>query len=336
VSTLAPRVGVPVVSLGYPDTTTILPPLTGLVFTASGITATNVVNNDVRQPLSQATTYQVMIGLLGYDVTNGGFAVTPTSPGSGVIQLTGTQNSIWIQVPNGNWPANYNEAIVAMVFIKSGTGNWQSCDFAYVDQNKQSNFFISAQPLSSAPFFTTSVLQSYGVDPAAVFTTRVAYGNTYTQLGPTTGGVTFDRGVSTVTISPDNGPDYQAVTTRGCNLTFQTLPNAMIDFVRATSGVFTQAPGDGTSTIRVSQQTLLTAQALLKGNRALQVAMPADSTGVGETRIYVGNLTISQTAVTTSFTKTAQAPIQYNLQTAAQDSLILNMSSEVSYQRFGG
>jgi len=326
------RVGVPTVQLSV-DSSTALPSLSTLVFDASAVSPSAFLNNDVNSNLSTSTTYQVAMCLLGRDIVNGGYTIGPVSPGSGVLSLTSGQ-IIRIHVSNGNWPANYNLAIAAAIFLKSGSGNFQLADFAYIDTTKDFNYAVMAQPLTSSPTYTYSTLQSNTND--SFLGSRAPYGVTYTTLGPTTQGVSINRDVTTVTISPDNAPDFQLTTSRAANIQFQTLPNAVLDFVKSSAGLYATFAGDGTSTIEVAQQTLLTATALVKGNRALILNMPVDATGVGETRLFIGNLTANQVASSVSFTKTAQAPIQYNLQTAPIDTLVGSQHSEIIYKRYGG
>lgn len=326
----SPSIFVPVVSIGAPDIVTgALPGLNSLVFTASAVTPTSFVNNDIRPGLTVGANYQVCISLFGYDAVNEGWTCGRSSAGSGIVNVTAGQ-VIKVTVPNANWPVGFSGTPVAAIWMKKGSGNFQLCEFAYVDPSNDFEHFIGAEPFATTPTRTLSFLMNASGD--STVGSMAPYGNTNTQLGPTTGGVTYDRGVSTVSVSPDNAPDYNIVTSRSCNLTFTTLPNDLVDVVQATSGLYIKADGSGSSVIENVQQTLLTASAVLKGNRFVTVD-ETNAAGVPVKRILMGNLTVSQSAVTLNRTKTAVAPIQYNLQTASVDTLTVGMNTEIAVSR---
>lgn len=326
----SPSIFVPTVSIGAPDIASgVLPGLNSLVFSASAVTPTQFVNTDKRSALSTSATYQVCLGLWGYDNVNDGWTIGNTSGLSGVVSLTAGQ-VIRVTVANGAWPSGATRTKFVAIFLKKNNGNPKLCQLGYLDPDNDSNFYIGAEAFSTTPSRTISFLMNASAD--TTFGSMIPYGGTETQLGPTTGGVTYDRSVSTVTVSPDNAPDYQIVTSRGINLSFTTLPNDLIDVVQATSGIFIKAAGDGSSVIQDAQQTLITAAAVLNGNRHIIVdEQNADGTSVK--RLLVGNLTVSQSQLTLNRTKTAVAPIQYNLQTSAADILLNGLNSEIAYSR---
>lgn len=326
----SPNIFVPIVSIGTPDIVTgALPGLNSLVVSVSAVTPTSLVNNDIRNDLTVGATYQVAIGLWGYDNVNQGWTIGKTSGGSGLATITAGQ-ALRVYVPNANWPAGTFGTKFAAIFLKKNSGNFQLCDLAYIDPSNDFNFYIGAEPFSTTPTRTISFLQNASGD--ATFGSMAPYGGTEKQLGPTTGGVNYERSVSQVSVSPDNAPDYSIVTSRGCTLTFTTLPNDLIDVVQATSGIYIKAAGDNASTVENTQQTLITASAVLKGNRHI-IVDEVNANGTAVKRLLVGNLTISQSAVTLNRTKTAVAPIQYNLQTAAVDTLLNGLNSEIAYSR---
>lgn len=322
---LAPVIGVPQVTIGKADITTALPSLASLVFSASAITPADFVNNEVRNPLSAAN-YQVCLGLWGYDIVNGGWTIGATSGLSGIVPITAGQ-MIKVIVPNANWPSGYTGAKLAAVFLKQGAGDPQLCDLMYIDPSNNTEFVIQAKPFGVLPSRSIAFLQGASTD--STFGTRAPYANIDTAVGVTTQGVTLDRQVTTVTVSPDNSSDYQVVTSRSCNVTFQTLSNDLKTTILGTSGLWAKfLAADGTTVIQNAQQTLLTASAILKGNAYITLDMPDQSK-----KIFVGNLTVSQSAVSTAYTKTAVAPIQFNLQTASIDTLTNGLDTEVSVLR---
>jgi len=327
-----PIIGVTTVTLSAPDpTASALPSLNSLTFTVSAITpnaGTRVNNEGTRDDLTVGANYQVCIAPFGYDITNGGFAIGKSSAGSGIVTVTVGQ-VIGVHVANASWPAGMFTAgdhrLVA-VFLKKNSGSFQLCDFAYVPSDTDFDFAIQAEPNNATPVRSLAFLQNASTD--TLFKVRDVYPGAETDVGVTSGGVTEDRTVSQASVSPDNSPDYQIVTSRGINVTFSTLNNGVVDIVRGTAGLactFTAPDGD---TVTLAQQTMLTASAILKGNAFIILNEPDNSI-----RILAGNLTVSQTQVTFSRTKTAPALLNYNLQTAAVDGLTLNMDSEVVYLR---
>jgi hypothetical protein len=183
----------------------------------------------------------------------------------------------------------------------------------------------------AATGFSTALLQSASSDPQ--LGGRVADGNTDEILSLTQGGVQITRDVADVTVPPDQSPDYKVATARGAGLVFKGLANGMQDFVKAVAANFIEYTGDNGSDIQESDQTLLTAIAVLFGNRFISMQMPQDSAGVSETRTYIGNLTVNQTQITENWTKTATTPVEFNLQTAPQDYLLISQNSELIYRR---
>jgi hypothetical protein len=293
------------------------------------VTPTTFVQNDVRTNLEAGANYQVAVGLFGYDQVNQGWTIGKISPGSGIVAPTAGQ-VIRVYVPNANWPANTFNTKVAAIFLKKANGNFQLCDFAYIDPSNDFNFFIGAEPFSGTPTRTWSFLANASGD--STFGSMAPYGMKETSVGVTSGGVTYDSGVSTVSVSPDDSPDYDVVTARSSTLSFSTLQNEVVDLIKAISGIFVKAAGDGSSVIQTSQSVLLTAAAVLKGNRHI-IVDEQNSDGTAVKRIYLGNLTTSQTQQTLTRTKTAVALVQFNLQTASIDSLTRGMDTVITYSR---
>lgn len=328
-----PVIGVSTVTLGAPDpSASALPSLNSLVFSASATEAT-IVNNEVRSALQTSTNYQVALAFWGYDITNGGYTIGTSSAGSGTVSLTASTQGIRILVPNANWPAgtftSTDHRLVA-VFLRQGTGNFQLCDVAYVDPNNDFDFMVAAKPFNT-PTRSLAFLQNASTD--SIFGSRAPYPGAETSVGVTSGGVTLDFTAAQAQVSPDTSPDYQIATSRGCNVTFASLQNNAIDIVKATAGIYVQFTGASGATIRLAQQTMLTASAALKGNAHIVIDEPVDQNGVSNTRIILGNLTVSQVQNTFSRTKTAPALLNYNLQTAAIDTLLQNMDSQIVYGR---
>ncbi len=329
---VSPSIYVPTVSIGAPDfTLSALPSLNALTPVACAVTPiTPVLNNEIRNSLDTTATYQFVLALFGYDKANGGYTVGKASQPSASVTVTASQ-FIRLSVLNANWPANFSNTKLVAVFMKKNSGNYQLCQLAYLDPNNDFNTAIAADAFPTLPTRTLSFLQNASGD--STLGSMIAYPMVEEAVGTTTGGVNYDRSASNVTVSPDNTTDYQVVTARGCSLSFNLLASDLKDVVKATAGIDVKYNGlDGTSIIEETQQTLITAAAVLKGNRHIIVNETA-SDGTPVTRILVGNLSTSQAAVTVSRTKTAVAQLQFNLQTASVDQILNGLNSEIAYSR---
>lgn len=322
------RVGVADVSLSVDDTTSV-PSLGSLTFTASGTTPTSLLVNDANQALSASLTYQVMIGLVGRDETNGGYTVGTCSPSSGNLSITAGQG-ILVSVANGDWPANFNKAICAAIFLKEGGSDFKLTEFAYIDSSTDFKHMIKARPLASAAEFTSTLLQSSSSD--TTLGDRTPKGVTYRTLSPTTGGVTVTRDVSQVTLSPDNSTDITISTAKTASISFDLLPNDVLDVVSGNAGLYAEYTS-GSLTIKEAQMSLLTAKARITGNRPFKLLLPPDNAGVSEVRLYLGNLTQNQEGNTETWSRDAATPISYSYQAAGLDRLTQNVHTEIVHRQ---
>lgn len=322
------RIGACQCSLSVNDATA-LPSLVSLSLSASAVTPSDLLLNDVTTPLLAATNYQVIVGLVGRDVVNGGYTVGYCSPGTGVLTVTAGQG-ILIKIANANWPTSYNKAICAAIFLKEGTGSFQLAEFAYIDTAVDFKHMIVARPLLGGNAFDATLLQSTTVD--AVLGSRAPLGVTYRTLTPTTGGVTVTRETASVTVSPDTSTDFQITTARTASISFQLLPNAIKDVVAGNAGNYT-AYTDGGLNMKEAQMSLNTAKALITGNKPFKLIMPPDSLGVQEVRLYLGQLTQNQSGNTETWSRDNTTPIGYTFANASLDALCQNVPTEVIYSQ---
>lgn len=330
----APRIGVPTVQISVDDDATDVPSLATLVFQACAISYTDILPNDPNPRLSTSDTYQIMLGLVGRDIENGGYTVGRCSPSSGDLVLSSASQVIQISVNNEDWPADYDAAICAAIFLKINSAKFQLAGFAYIDPAADFSKCIIRKPLSVAPRFDTSILQSTTEDD--ILGSRDPKGITWGTAFPTSGPVTVRRAVSNVTVSPNTSSDYNIATTRTSSVSFQSLNNDMKAWVEASSGLYVKY-ADGADTIYEASMSLNTTQALVTGNKPILLTMPTDpKTGVAEVRLMIGNLTSNQTEVTESWSKTDTTLVNFQFDPAALDTLITNQHTEIVYARRTG
>jgi hypothetical protein len=322
------RIGVPQVQLAV-DSSIALPSLSTLVFTASGHTLTDSLLNDINSNLSASDTYQVIVGLVGRDATNKGYTVGHCSPSSGNLVISAGQG-IKVSVLNSNWPANYDKAVCAALFLKINNADFQLAGFAFIDDQDDFSHVIPVKPLRAAPKFSSALLQSTTSND--ILGDRAPLGFTYETLEPTTDAVTFTRSVSNVTVPINSGPDFSITTTRATTVNFQVLLNDIKTFVKSVGGNYVKY-SDGADVVQEAQQDLLTAVTILRGNRPFKVTMPPDSNGLQEIRLFIGLLTVNQQELTENWTKTAVTPVTFNFQPAALDKLITNQHAQIVYLR---
>lgn len=326
-----PAIYVPTVSIGAPDfTLSPLPSLNAITPVACAITPTTpILNNEIRADLDTTASYRFVIGLWGYDKPNQGWTIGKCSQPSAAVTVSAGQ-FIRLSIPNASWPVGFSGTKLAAVFMRKGAGDYQLCQLAYVDPSNEFNTAIAAECFPVTPTRTLSFLQNASGD--STMGSMIPYPMQEEAVGTTTGGVNYDRSAATVTVSPDNTTDYNVVTARGCSLSFNLLASDVRDVVKATAGIDVKYVGNDGANYEEAQQTLITAAAILKGNRHI-IVNETTSDGTPVTRILVGNLTTSQAAVTVSRTKTAVAQLQFNLQTASVDALLNGLDSEIAFSR---
>ncbi len=322
------RIGPADVALSV-DSSTSVPDVNSLTFTASGTTATNLVINDANLALSASITYQVIVGLVGRDATNGGYTISRCSPSSGNLVITAGQG-ILVTVANANWPANFNKAICAAIFLKEGSSDFKLAEFAYIDPSTDFKHMIKSRPVAGAQEYTSTLLQAATVDTN--LGDRAPLGVTYSTLTPTQGGVTVTRNVSQVTLSPDTGTDVVVSTAKTASISFDLLPNDVLDVVRGNAGTYAEYTSGGL-TIKEAQMSLSTAKARITGNRPFKLILPPDALGVQEVRLYLGCLTQNQEGNTETWSRDNATPISYNYQAAGLDRLLNNVHTEVVFRQ---
>ena len=323
------RVGVAAVQLAV-STSLAIGSMASTVVTCAAVTPTSFLNNDIRQSLPASTTWKVCIAPVGEDQVNGGYTVGVASAESSAITTTAGQGiKVHVDVSGTNSLAsitNVASMCLVAIFLKQGAADYQLCDFAYVDPAKDFNYVITTKPLLTAPYFNYTLLSAATVD--ATLGSRVPYGYSFVSLAPTTGGVTVQRDVASVTISPDNSLDFQVATARSTTISFNLLANDVVDVVRAAGGTYVKYT-DNSIVQENAQQSIATAQAKLIGNKPVKLVMPPDRSGFQEVRIYMGCLTSPQNQITESWSRDAATPIQYVFSTAIQDKLLIDQHVEI-------
>lgn len=322
------RTGVPTVQIPV-ESSTALPSLSSLTFTASAVTPTDSSLNDVRGALDASVSYQVSIGLLGRDATTGGYTVGVCSPSSGALSISAGQG-IQISVQNEDWPSGVEEAFAVAVWLKSGAGNFALCQYAYMDPDVDFVTTVMARPTSQSLRKSITLLQSSSADDD--LGDRSALGYTFRTPTPTSGGVQIARDVSTVSFTPDTASDFQGTTTRTASISFELLQNDLKDIVDANAGTYVKYTFEGT-TYEESQMSLFSAAAKLTGNKPLKLVMPQDNNGYQEIRLYLGQLTQNQESNNESWTKDNQTTVSYSYSPAPLDTMVQGVNTEVTYKK---
>ena len=321
------KIGVPNIFLSVDDDTAT-PSLATTVFSACAMTPDDELLNDVNNPLLSTDTYEVIVGLVGRETVGTGYTVGRCSLSSGSLTLTSGQ-MIKVTVENAAWPAGFDTAICAVVFLKTNASNYQLCQFAYIDPSSDFTTVIKAKPLRVAPSFTYALLTSTTSD--TILGSRSGLGVTYEEITPTTGTFNFRRPVSTVTVSPNTGADFQIATTRSSGIEFQSLVNDVKAWVQAAAGNYVSYQHNS-ATRKEAHMSLNTAQSLLRGNRPIKVVMPVDpADDTQETRLLIGCLTVNNIELTEAWSKTATTPVSFRFDAAPLDKLITNQHVELSY-----
>lgn len=325
------RVGVPGVSIFKPNGT-VIDSASSVGYTAVAKTPdTPATYNSVKKPLVAGVQYQVIWAFVGQDLVNNGYTVTQSSSAAAAVTPTAGQG-IAINIPAANLPNTASNTPAIAVFLKAGNGNYSLADFAYLDVSSGLDFnhTLVTRPLQSAPGpFTASQLTSGA--STSILGSRRAGGWTKSTLAPTTGGVTVDRQVSTVTLSPDNSADFDVATTRTAQISFALLSNDILDVVQGNAGSYVAYTVNGVQ-FQEGQMSINTAAALITGCNPITLLMPPDGLGYQEVRLYLGQLLQNQSANTENWTKNNQTPINYVYSAVANDTLTDSMDTEIQFK----
>ena len=325
------RAGVAAISIFKPNGT-LIDSASSVGFTATAKTPdTSATFNGVQKALVAGVQYQVIWAFVGQDLVNNGYTVTQSSSAAAAVTPT-TGQGIAINIPAANLPNTAANTPAIAIFLKAGNGNYFLTEFAYLDVSSGLDFNhdIISRPLQAAPGpFTASQLTTGA--STSILGSRRAGGWTKSTLAPTTGGVTVDRQVSTITFSPDNAADFDVATTRTAQISFGLLSNDILDVVLGNAGTYVAYTVNGVQ-YQEGQMSLNTAAALVTGCNPMTLLMPPDGQGYQEIRLYLGQLLQNQTANTEAWTKTAPTPIQFVYSAVANDTLLDNLSTEIQYK----
>jgi hypothetical protein len=272
---------------------------------------------------------QVIVGLVGRDATNGGYTVGRTSVSSGNLTVTAGQG-ILVSVTNANWPANFDKAICAAIFLKIGSSDFYLADLAYIDTAADFKHVVIAKPALGTNAFTSALLQSTTAD--AVLGDRAPLGVTYRTLSPKTSeGATIARQVSQVTVSPDTSQDQQFASARSVTISFQLLANDIKDIVAGNAGNYVSYSSGGYN-FKEAQMSIQTSASRITGCKPVKLILPADNQGVQEVRLYLGQTVQNQNENTEQWGRDSFASIGYTFSANPTDALLDGVNTEIQFK----
>lgn len=305
-----------------------------LTWAASTISVTDVLVNSENPKLDETAQYYFIIAPLGEDKVYGGYTIGAGSPVSGPVTVSNNlTQGICLQIAASNFTSNLTMAGGMMIFMRKNSSNYIPHSVAYIDPDGNDfSVTIVNEPIPGAVSYTAAQIQTSVVDATGPFGSRVPYGYQYVALSPTTGGVTVNFDANQVPVSPDTGPDYNAVAGRGFSFTFNLLANAIKNVIQANAGNYVKytLPGS-TKVVEMANMANQTAIALLAGNKPWKMVMPPDANRVSEVQVFYATITQNQSANTMAWTKTATTPVSFNVQTINVDTLLDDISAVASY-----
>lgn len=319
------RIGVANVSIPT-KTGVALPDISAVTVTVASAKVDDVLIQDIRSPLDPTATYSFIVALRGYDEVNKGYTIGAGASGSNPVQVSTTGYGILLTISNSAWPAGFDGAVCADIFIKKNAGSYQHLEGAIIDPSNDFNHMVLCEPLQASTFFTQALLLS--TTTSLDLGSRVPYGITFNALTPTTGGVEIERTLDVATLSPDTGPNFPVPVTRSTVIKFQLLANDIKNVIQAWAGSYSKYTTGGHN-LEEAQMSLMTAQALITENAPIKLLMPINKFGKQETRLYVAGFIQNVQTWTEAWKKDAQTPvsIQYNMMPI--DSLVLNCPAEL-------
>lgn len=312
-----------------------LPNLNTLTYTASGVVADTLFNNSNRKALTVGTTYQVAVTLTGQDTTTDGWSDTPSTVASGPLILTAGQNAIVVNIPNANWPANFQYAGYVSVWLKTGAGDFQFCTAAPVDQSNDMSILIKAAPLptvASVPIATLYASSANASYPQVG--DRGPKGFLIVDQSPTTNDITVSfKPTSQITFTPNNSADFPAIGSRSAEITFKTEANDAQTFTRASFGDYGQVTQNGHS-FQSMDTAINTASVSFQGNRPFIMTTPTDpSTGVAEQWLFISLQLQNLDEIALAWSKKNETPMPFHFVTVPNDYKTINAPTVFSYSR---
>lgn len=305
-----------------------------LTWTASSVLTTDQLVNDVNPRLDTTASYYFMIAPLGEDKVNGGYTIGSASPIVGPLTIDGTTtNGFCLQILAANFTTNLNKAGGCLVFMRKNSSDYIPHSIAVVDSNGNDfSTTIVSEPLPGAVGYTAAQLQTAVVDTATPFGSRNPYGYSWVLLSPTTGGVTVTFDANEVPVSPDSGPDFNAVAGRGCSFSFSLLANAIKDVIRANAGNYAKytLPGS-TKIVEVATMSMQTAVSIISGNKPWKLVMPPDANRTSEVQVFYAAVTQNQTGGSMLWSKSATTPVQMSVENINVDTLLDDITAVSSY-----
>lgn len=305
--------------------------VSSLVFSASAVTPSDKVNNEVVSDLDTTAQYYFRLAPIGEDRTNGGITSTLPTPQSGPVTVSAGQ-SITLHIPASGISSvsNLSSAMAMLVWMKKNGGDWKKQGYGYIDADNGFIYSVVTEPLTSAQTYTSAQLDSTTNDPDDLGD-RTPYVISYVQLSPKAAdGLQINRNPSTVNVSPDTGPDVSFVTSRGAALQFRLLSNGMKEIVNANAGTFSQISING-KTVKQAQMSMQTATALLTGNLPFKIVYPADQSRASEIKLFLNCVAQSQSGNQEQWGRDNVAAVTYNINMASFDTYFLDVPTEVGY-----
>lgn len=313
------------------DSSIALPNCTGMAGpSASAIALDDSYYSSIKQPLPTATNLQFRVALMGRNTIiygNGGYSVTPASPATGILQLTGTQ-AAEIIVPLGNWPSNFQYAAAVVVYIKIGSRDWQIAGFRQIVDDIDFTTTITRKPTSSVTF-SDVILTTFDTSTKELGDRR-PLGYTYDELAPTTEDVLITYDTEAIQFSPNNTIDWSGATARSVGVQFQLLNNVLKSLIQSTAGDFDQFTDVNGNVIKEAEQAIYTAQFVAAGNRPLRLVFPINPDGSQETLLLLGLFLTNQKQVQFALSKKKQAPVNFVFEPAGLDAVLNNQATAIS------
>lgn len=312
------------------STDTVLPDLSTLTFSASGVAYDDALFKSIKNKMPTATNIQVVLGLVG-EASEGGYAVTKCSPSSGNLQLTAGQG-IQVTVDLNDWPADFDKAGGIAVFVKIGASDFQLSRIVPVDDQNNFATMLITRPRLGARKYDITLLQNASADPALGSDRTNVTGYNFVEISPTTEVVVESFGAEQLTFKPNNAGDFPAVTARPTKVSFQGLINDTRSVIQASAGDFVKHTAAGVI-FEEADQGFNSAVAVIRGNKPFKYVMPPDSEGNAEEVVFYGLVLENTQEVALNWSKTAQVPVPYNFSSAPVDYLLDDQPTVASRKR---
>ena len=328
---LAPTFGVPRVQLSTFDRATSLDDLNSFSdVNVSVITPTVIKKNSPKVPL--AGDYKVKVVEVGYDVTNLGFTFGKATANESSAHTVTAGQGILVNIANDDFATYMGKSIAIGIFLQKGVGDYRLASLGYMDADNDFAYCLTGEAMLDAFNASDTILDSNtaGETGGSRKPCGVAYGKRFRTVG----GVRIRHRMESTKVDQDDAPAYDVPVARAADIEFSVLSNNLDDLMQLSAGDYTKFTDLDSSVVEQGDSEIQAIVSQLTGNKALKVLYPPNKLGRQVTKLFMGNVDVSNAEWVEDYKKLEQFKLDQKLVGAPIDDLIGSVGTGISYVRY--